>query len=483
MSSFLRSDIFSNTQSFLSSGIEKFIPKNHENSSSGIEVYLSSEDIIEHNEYRFQRDKQESILEFFLRVHLKTNQIEGNLYSDFESFLESSRERLESFNQNKIELSEEESLELSEFYNKLLTYQGEKHPFLYFSSLISKGDIEKGQIFFDDPSYSNQYNFLDIESLKINGFKYFIFLNQRKALHHLHVCHQIKLLLEDFSNQTTVPIALFNAFGDLYLHNRAYRDLNILGNETIKLLESDRLEREGQVFTVKKEKIEVDNAFYTLFVFIREMNFSDNFINSDELGIITGSIAHELNNPIGGILSGVEVLLLISQGLNETQKDFLSEIKSSALRCSKLVKTFLGFSKKVLVDDENVNFSEAIDQAATLLRTRLVESNINLKINKDKLSEIDIKNRSVWTMILYIIFSNLLNMALRNQLITGKSIGNIEISFESLMGRGLKMNFGNTYEKSVYDELLLSTFFFHLLEKESLKLVMESNELVFINDN
>ena len=63
-------------------------------------------------------------------------------------------------------------------------------------------------------------------------------------------------------------------------------------------------------------------------------------VSSEELGIISSSIAHELNNPLGGILAGLSVLLL--EDLEMENRLSLEEMKRGTERCRQLINIFLG---------------------------------------------------------------------------------------------------------------------------------------------
>ena len=102
-----------------------------------------------------------------------------------------------------------------------------------------------------------------------------------------------------------------------------------------------------------------------------------------ELGTIGSSIAHELNNPLGGMLS---FLQLIKMDLNDKSvKDDatptsgeeawysdISEMEKGARRCRDIVQSLLGFTRKSQDVLETVDLREIIEQALkiTELQTR-----------------------------------------------------------------------------------------------------------------
>jgi two-component system, NtrC family, sensor kinase len=62
------------------------------------------------------------------------------------------------------------------------------------------------------------------------------------------------------------------------------------------------------------------------------------------IGILAGGVAHEINNPIGGIIAFVQLMKRDAKE-NETLLDDLLEIEKAALRCKKIVADLLDFSR------------------------------------------------------------------------------------------------------------------------------------------
>jgi two-component system NtrC family sensor kinase len=76
------------------------------------------------------------------------------------------------------------------------------------------------------------------------------------------------------------------------------------------------------------------------------------------IGRLAGGVAHEINNPLGGILAFAQILQR-DQVSPEERAEYLAEIESSALRCKAIVESLLRFSRQapqtqrrvLLVDD------------------------------------------------------------------------------------------------------------------------------------
>ena len=91
-----------------------------------------------------------------------------------------------------------------------------------------------------------------------------------------------------------------------------------------------------------------------------------------ELGTIGSSIAHELNNPLGGMLSFLQLIKMDLPKDTPLYQD-ISEMEDGAKRCRDIVKNLLGFSRRSSSDPSQIfDLREAVAQAVqiTELQTR-----------------------------------------------------------------------------------------------------------------
>jgi two-component system NtrC family sensor kinase len=99
-----------------------------------------------------------------------------------------------------------------------------------------------------------------------------------------------------------------------------------------------------------------------------------------ELGTIGSSIAHELNNPLGGMLSFLQLIKMdldsIRSELGKPAEPWIEDIiemEKGARRCRDIVQSLLGFTRKSAHDAvENIDLREVVEQALkiTELQTR-----------------------------------------------------------------------------------------------------------------
>lgn len=181
------------------------------------------------------------------------------------------------------------------------------------------------------------------------------------------------------------PLLFLGEKGEVLQHNTAFVKMNLAPSRVGKLQEFDQVQTKDQNWTVRRATLAGAHGQRVLFTFFPEKPQgipSAGASGSQDLGIITSSIAHELNNPIAGLLAALE-LITMDEHWDGEERTQLLEMKQGALRCKQLVETFLGFSR--LKPQEGVALEKDLlrrcfEQALHLQRFRMVESELRVSI-------------------------------------------------------------------------------------------------------
>jgi len=100
------------------------------------------------------------------------------------------------------------------------------------------------------------------------------------------------------------------------------------------------------------------------------------------VGQLAGGVAHEINNPLGGILAFAQ-LMKRDSGRTEADKESLDLIEESALRCKRIVESLLKFSRHSKPDDRrNFDLSKCVEDATVLFKAQLkANPKVKLEMN------------------------------------------------------------------------------------------------------
>ncbi len=124
-----------------------------------------------------------------------------------------------------------------------------------------------------------------------------------------------------------------------------------------------------------------------------------------EIGTIGSSIAHELNNPLGGILSFVQLLKMEMNSENPMWPD-IQAMEDGVRRCQSIIENLLHFSRTPIVDEEVwLDLRDVIDRALKIVELQTKSRGIEIKI-------LHIGNES----FPFFAHMNLLTQAVRNLL-------------------------------------------------------------------
>lgn len=103
------------------------------------------------------------------------------------------------------------------------------------------------------------------------------------------------------------------------------------------------------------------------------------------MGQLAAGVAHEINNPISGILTYIKLLVKkldkegISESLVPTFKRYLSVMERETTNVGRIVKNLLDFSRRKEPDVSPIHIDEVIDQSLMLLGDQLKVGNVEVE--------------------------------------------------------------------------------------------------------
>ena len=224
------------------------------------------------------------------------------------------------------------------------------------------------------------------------------------------------------------PVALLSESGEVYQHNTLFARLGFSPRDCLRLKLREKIMIHDIPYNIYRKDITHLGEQKILYVFFTESFFLKGEGNltptGQELGIISSSIAHELNNPIAGIQAALTFIML-DESLDEEAKGTLVEMKNGAQRCKQLVETFLGFSRantgSIIQNTKVSSIEVCYQQAQNLLRFRTVESGIRLSLDYSKHTDFRASvNLSLMTMTFYLILGELMTLY-SHQLLVARS--------------------------------------------------------------
>lgn len=108
-----------------------------------------------------------------------------------------------------------------------------------------------------------------------------------------------------------------------------------------------------------------------------------------ELGMIGSSIAHEINNPLAGMLSYIQLIKMDLKPEHFLYSDII-EMESATLRCKTIVENLLGFARKPdLGSYTNIDLENVIKNGIELVSLSAKYKNVNIELNVKSLADVN----------------------------------------------------------------------------------------------
>lgn len=121
------------------------------------------------------------------------------------------------------------------------------------------------------------------------------------------------------------------------------------------------------------------------------------------LGTLTSGVAHEINNPLTGIIGYTEMLLMMG-GDEKTQK-YLKNIYDSAIRCKRIVENMLAFSRQTPPQMNIENINDILDKTIELHEYWLKTTNIEIVKKYDSVPSLAVDRQQMQQVILNLIIN------------------------------------------------------------------------------
>lgn len=277
-----------------------------------------------------------------------------------------------------------------------------------------------------------------------------------------------------------MAIVVMDSKNNIRIYNQKFIDLNLALKSLENLADREFIKVADESFQVFLSYITEGEDKYTIYLFQAITDQIDaSGHNNEELGIICSSLAHELNNPIAGILASLTVIELEDEeGKLQGQ---MEEMKKGVYRCKQLVETFLGFSKSQKLENTKKtgeSFKASLDQAMDLMRFRMIESNTSIQIGYNEAQkygqELDF---SLMVMMNYLLLGEILTSLSHYNLLMQASTKNVSLKIleeNDLISIHWEPKF------PLSSDFTQSRLFLHLLETQEFQIRFEEGKVSFL---
>jgi PAS domain S-box-containing protein len=165
----------------------------------------------------------------------------------------------------------------------------------------------------------------------------------------------------------------------------------------------------GETYLISAFPLDYDDERLTVYVMknITEMKrLKDQLYHADKLaslGLLVSGVAHEINNPLTGIIAYTE-LLRMKVSDKGMEKDF-RKILESGDRCKKIVENLLTFSRQRTPSRTLESISDIIDRATELRSYWLRSSNIEIRKDYGVSQSVFVDSQQIQQVILNILLN------------------------------------------------------------------------------
>jgi two-component system NtrC family sensor kinase len=150
--------------------------------------------------------------------------------------------------------------------------------------------------------------------------------------------------------------------------------------EIIQRMEEMYAELVARHNEIEKKNKELEAAYEEL------RKIQNQLIQSEKmrsLGRMAAGVAHEINNPLGGILIYGHLLLEDTDDSDPRQTNIM-KIVTEAEKCRNIVKDLLGFARPAVADGEPVNLKVVLENTISLLDGQAIFHNIDIEFESEE---------------------------------------------------------------------------------------------------
>ncbi len=278
------------------------------------------------------------------------------------------------------------------------------------------------------------------------------------------------------------PVLLLGEGGEVLQHNTAFVKLNLPPSKVARLKDQDPVPTRDGTWEVQRRDLGGGSP-RSMYTFRARRQEGRPDFGGQDLGIITSSIAHELNNPLAGLLTALE-LMAMDPGWDPESMSELQEMRQGSLRCKQLVETFLGFSRPhagTPVADKGLLW-RCCEQALHLQRFRMVESGLRLQFTHSQKHPYGFPvHVPSMAMVFYLVLGEVMTAFHHVKLLEQRSAKGavVEGVVEEDADRFHLRLAGTAPKQASFNSKLLQ----YLLRQERLQLVPQPNGILFLHQN
>jgi len=191
----------------------------------------------------------------------------------------------------------------------------------------------------------------------------------------------------------------------------------LLKEKQIKELESlDQLQRSEENLRTKNQDLETNEKVLRIMIKDKEemqkklMDTQQQLVQSEKMatvGTLAAGIAHEIKNPLGIILQGIERVEKNLAGIGDEKNiPFVKMIKKATERATKVVLALLKYSRSSQIDMSVFNVNEMIDDAIDIVNQSATINNVGFA-KEYNVQECSVKGDAVMLQQVFVdLFSN-----------------------------------------------------------------------------